>query len=63
MAAVFTAINPKFIDKYNLISIGQNLAPYAMLALGVLMPALIPRPAVTAGNILHKTGRSGGSSP
>lgn len=38
MAAVFTVINPNFIDRFNLISIGQNLAPNAMLALGVIMP-------------------------
>jgi len=38
IALVVALINPNFIGKYNLISIGQNLAPYAMLALGVLMP-------------------------
>jgi len=38
LSYVFALINPNFIDKYNLISIGQNLAPYALLALGVLMP-------------------------
>jgi len=38
LAALFTLINPNFIDKYNLISIGQNLAPYALLSLGVMMP-------------------------
>jgi len=38
LAAAFAIINPNFINRYNLISIGQNLAPYAMLALGVLMP-------------------------
>lgn len=38
LAVLFSLINPNFIDRYNLISIGQNLAPYAMLALGVIMP-------------------------
>lgn len=38
LALLFTVINPNFIDRYSLISIGQNLAPYALLALGVLMP-------------------------
>lgn len=38
LAVLFSLINPNFIDQYNLISIGQNLAPYAILALGVIMP-------------------------
>ena len=38
LAAVFTLINQNFVGRYNLISIGQNLAPYAILTLGVMMP-------------------------
>lgn len=38
LAIVFTLINPNFIGNYNLVSIGQNLAPYAILSLGVLFP-------------------------
>ncbi|GEM_PF-235449 len=38
LALLFTSVNPNFINKFNLISLGQNLAPYAMLSLGVLMP-------------------------
>ena len=38
LAVVFTLINPNFIGNYNLVSIGQNLAPYAILSLGVLFP-------------------------
>jgi len=38
LSLLFTLINANFINKFNLISMGQNLAPYAILALGVLMP-------------------------
>lgn len=38
LAVIFTLINPNFIGNYNLVSIGQNLAPYAILSLGVLFP-------------------------
>ena len=38
LAVLFTLINPNFIGNYNLVSIGQNLAPYAVLSLGVLFP-------------------------
>ncbi len=32
---VFTALNPNFAGKYNIVSIAQSLAPYAVLGLGV----------------------------
>jgi len=32
---VFFLLNPNFIDKYNLVSMAQSLAPYAVLGLGV----------------------------
>lgn len=32
---VFFSLNPNFIDRYNLVSMAQSLAPYAVLALGV----------------------------
>lgn len=38
LTVIFTLINPNFIGKYNLVSIGQNLAPYAIMSLGVLFP-------------------------
>ena len=38
LAFVFTLINPNFVGTYNLVSIGQNLAPYAILSLGVMFP-------------------------
>lgn len=38
LTVVFTLINPNFIENYNLVSIGQNLAPYAFLSLGILFP-------------------------
>lgn len=41
LVAGFTLINGNFIDKYNLISLGQNIAPYAIMSLGVLMPISI----------------------
>lgn len=35
LVAVFCAFNPNFIDKYNIISMAQSLAPYAIMSLGV----------------------------
>ncbi len=35
LVAVFTALNPNFIDRYNIVSMAQSLAPYAILGLGV----------------------------
>lgn len=35
LIAVFTALNPNFIDRYNIVSMAQSLAPYAILGLGV----------------------------
>lgn len=32
---IFWALNPNFLDKYNIVSMAQSLAPYAILALGV----------------------------
>lgn len=32
---IFTVLNPNFMDKYNIVSMAQSLAPYAFLALGV----------------------------
>lgn len=32
---VFTALNPNFVGKYNIVSMAQSLAPYAILGLGV----------------------------
>lgn len=61
MASVFTAINPNFIDKYNLISIGQNLAPYAMLALGVLMPISMGKTDLSTGSVCIGAAVAGGT--
>lgn len=49
LAFAFTLINPNFIGSYNLLSIGQNFAPYAILSLGVLFP-------VSMGGIDLSTG-------
>lgn len=35
LVAVFALLNPNFINKNNIVSMAQSLAPYAMLALGV----------------------------
>ncbi len=35
LMAVFTALNPNFIDRYNIVSMAQSLAPYAIMGLGV----------------------------
>ena len=35
LAGVFTLFNSNFLDKYNLLSIVQNMAPYAVMGLGV----------------------------
>ncbi len=35
LVGVFSAFNPNFIDKYNVISMAQSLAPYAIMSLGV----------------------------
>ena len=32
---IFAALNPNFIDKYNIVSMAQSLAPYAIMGLGV----------------------------
>lgn len=32
---IFTALNPNFLGKYNIVSMAQSLAPYAVLGLGV----------------------------
>ena len=35
LVAIFCAFNPNFVDKYNIISMAQSLAPYAVMSLGV----------------------------
>ena len=35
LVAVFSALNPHFVDKYNIVSMAQSLAPYAVMSLGV----------------------------
>ncbi|MEF9976238.1 MAG: ABC transporter permease [Oscillospiraceae bacterium] len=35
LALIFSILNPNFLDKYNIVSMVQSLAPYAVLALGV----------------------------
>lgn len=32
---IFGILNPNFVDKYNIVSMAQSLAPYAIMALGV----------------------------
>lgn len=35
LSGLFSLLNPNFLDKYNLLSIVQNMAPYAIMGLGV----------------------------
>ena len=35
LVGTFTLLNPNFIDRYNIVSMAQSLAPYAILSLGV----------------------------
>lgn len=35
LVVVFAALNPNFLSKYNIVSMAQSLAPYAIMALGV----------------------------
>ncbi len=35
LVGVFTAFNSNFVDKYNIVSMAQSLAPYAVMSLGV----------------------------
>ncbi len=35
LVGVFTLLNPNFVDRYNIVSMAQSLAPYAILSLGV----------------------------
>ncbi len=35
LVGIFTALNPNFVDKYNIVSMAQSLAPYAIMSLGV----------------------------
>ena len=41
LTVIFTLINPNFIGNYNLVSIGQTLAPYTVLSLGILFPVAL----------------------
>lgn len=35
LSGIFTALNPNFMDRYNIVSMAQSLAPYAILSLCV----------------------------
>ncbi|MBQ7975631.1 MAG: hypothetical protein IJ300_08110 [Clostridia bacterium] len=35
LVVIFTILNPNFIGRYNIVSMAQSLAPYAILGLGV----------------------------
>ena len=35
LVIIFAALNPNFLSKYNIVSMAQSLAPYAVMALGV----------------------------
>ena len=35
LVVIFTLLNPNFIGRYNIVSMAQSLAPYAILGLGV----------------------------
>ena len=35
LVAIFAALNPNFVDKHNIVSMAQSLAPYAIMGLGV----------------------------
>ncbi|MCR5755935.1 MAG: hypothetical protein K6G30_14130, partial [Acetatifactor sp.] len=61
LAVLFAIINPNFVDQYNLISIGQNLAPYAMLALGVIMPISMGGTDLSVGAVCIGSAVIGGT--
>lgn len=35
LVLIFAGLNPNFVDKYNIVSMAQSLAPYAIMGLGV----------------------------
>ena len=35
LVLIFAALNPNFLSKYNIVSMAQSLAPYAIMGLGV----------------------------
>ncbi len=35
LVIIFVSLNPNFLSKYNIVSMAQSLAPYAIMALGV----------------------------
>ncbi len=35
LVLIFTALNPNFLNRFNIVSMAQSLAPYAIMALGV----------------------------
>ena len=35
LVLIFWALNPNFLGKYNIVSMAQSLAPYAIMGLGV----------------------------
>ena len=35
LVVIFTILNPNFIGRYNIVSMAQSLAPYAIMGLGV----------------------------
>ena len=61
LATFFTVINPNFMDSSNLISIGQNVAPYAMLALGVIMPISMGGTDLSVGAVCIGSAVVGGT--
>lgn len=52
LAEVFALINPNFISTYNITSICQSVAPYAILSLGAVFPIALGCTDLSSGAVL-----------
>lgn len=51
LSEVFALINQNFLSSYNLLSIGQSLAPYALLSMGALFPIALGYTDLSSGAV------------
>ena len=61
LATLFTIINPNFMDSSNLVSIAQETAPYAIMALGVMMPISMGGTDLSVGAVCIGSAVVGGT--
>ena len=61
LAALFTVINRNFMDSSNLVSIAQETAPYAIMALGVMMPISMGGTDLSVGAVCIGSAVVGGT--